>query len=124
MPNPQPLAFIIEDDKNLANAFGQALAEASYEVEVIRDGHQALKRLREESPRTVILDLHIPFLSGEEILNYIRLDQRLTDTKVIITTADDRRGEELRDLADLVLIKPIGFRQLRDMAFRMHPDYE
>jgi DNA-binding response OmpR family regulator len=97
------------------------MTEAEYEVEVIRDGHQAMKRLREENPSTVVLDLHIPFMNGEEILNYIRMDQRLAQTKVIITTADDRRGEELRDLADLVLIKPIGFRQLRDMAVRMHP---
>ena len=124
MSHAQPLAFIIEDDKNLAHAFGQAMAEAEYDVEVIRDGHQAMKRLREENPSTVILDLHIPFMNGEEILNYIRMDQRLAQTKVIITTADDRRGEELRDLADLVLIKPIGFRQLRDMAVRMHPANE
>ncbi len=123
MTNPQPIAFIVEDDKNLAHAFGQALSEAYYDVEVIRDGHQALKRLREESPRTVILDLHIPFLNGEELLNFIRLDQRLAETKVIITTADERRGDELRDKADLVLIKPIGFRQLRDLAYRFHPDY-
>ena len=38
MPDSQPLAFIIEDDKNLAHAFGQAMSDASYEVEVIRDG--------------------------------------------------------------------------------------
>ena len=124
MADMQPLAFIIEDDKNLAHAFGQAMTEADYQVEVIRDGHQALKRLREENPQTVVLDLHIPFLNGEELLNYIRLDQRLSETKVIITTADERRGEELREKADLVLIKPIGFRQLRDLAYRFHPDYE
>jgi hypothetical protein len=40
---------------------------------------------------------------------------------VIIVTADARRAKELQDAADLVLLKPIGFMQLRDIAKRMLP---
>ncbi len=121
MENSRPLAFVIEDDKNLSLAFGEALTEANYQVEIIRDGQQAMHRLETTVPKTIILDLHIPYISGVEILKHIRATERLTRIKVIVTTADDRKAEELRELADLVLIKPVGFLQLKEMAVRLHP---
>jgi hypothetical protein len=39
---------------------------------------------------------------------------------VVIATADAQMGENLRGEADLVLIKPITFTQLRDLTFRLH----
>jgi hypothetical protein len=38
---------------------------------------------------------------------------------VIIATADPRMAEVLQEEADLVLLKPIGFGQLRDLASRL-----
>ena len=37
-----------------------------------------------------------------------------------LSTADDRKAQELYEMADLVLFKPVGFEQLRDMAARLH----
>lgn len=118
-----PLAFVIEDDHNLSRAYAEAMNQANYRTVVIRNGLEALARLKEQVPSTVILDIHIPGVSGVEVLEYIRSDLRFNRVKVIITTADDRKAEELHDKADLVLIKPVGFLQLRDMAQRMHPAY-
>ena len=117
----KPLAFVIEDDINLAHAYSKAIADANYEVELILDGRQALKSLIARTPDIILLDLHIPFLSGEDILEYISEENRLVDSKVIIITADDRQGEMLRKSVDSVLIKPIGYQQLRNMASRYHP---
>ena len=117
-----PVAFVIEDDKNLSAAFTEAMKSASYQVVTIRNGLEAIARLKTEIPATIVLDLHVPGVNGVDILHYIRDDARFKYVKVIVTTADDRKAEELRELADLVLIKPIGLQQLRDMAVRMHPD--
>jgi CheY-like chemotaxis protein len=117
-----PLAFVIEDDKNLSVAFAEAIKSAGYMAVMIRNGVEAIARLKEEVPATIVLDLHIPGVSGLEILQYLRDEDRFKSVKVIVATADDRKAEELHDLADLVLIKPIGLHQLRDMALRMHPD--
>ena len=46
-------------------------------------------------------------------------DPHMTDSNVILATADDRKAEELQGVADLVFLKPIGFTQLRDIAKRM-----
>jgi hypothetical protein len=58
-------------------------------------------------------------VQGTEILNGIRSDPRLAGTRVIVATADPRLAEVLHEQADLVLLKPIGFHQLRDLAVRM-----
>ncbi|MBI4730579.1 MAG: response regulator [Chloroflexi bacterium] len=114
------LAFIIEDDKDLSYIFASALEQANYEVEAILDGLAAKKRLEETTPHMVILDMHLPSISGADLLTQIRKDARFTDTSVIIITADARMGEAFTDAADFVLVKPIAFTQLRDLAARLH----
>jgi len=111
-------ALIIEDNLDLAVVFAQALQAAGYATGIIEDGSQALARLAVATPDIVVLDLHIPLASGAEILRQIRADARLDKTRVIVATADSRVPDVLREQADLVLIKPVSFSQLRDLAAR------
>ena len=118
----KPLALIIEDEEMLATIFEQALVMAEYDTEVIRDGREAESRLQADPvPAVITLDLHLPHISGEDLLAQIRQDARFAQTKIIIATADARMGEYLDKKADLVLIKPIRFSQLRDLAARLRP---
>jgi CheY-like chemotaxis protein len=114
------LAIIIEDDEDLASIFSEALQKANYQVETIRDGLSAQRRMLQVVPCVVVLDMHIPYLSGADILKQIRSDPRLKNTAVVIATADARMGEAFTDVADFVLIKPIAFKQLRDLTARLH----
>ena len=122
MTPEKPLAFIIEDDEDLSIIFSEALNAAGFQTQMIRDGRLALEQLMESKPKVVILDMHLPGLSGLEILKYIRTDERLALTNVVVTTADALMAEHVRDSADLVLIKPITFSQLRDLTARLHPN--
>lgn len=83
------------------------------------DGRLALERLAEVVPNLVVLDLHLPYVSGVDILHQIRADERLADTQVFITTADPLIAESLRFEADLVLLKPVSFHQLRNLSSRL-----
>ena len=74
-------------------------------------------------PDVVVLDLHLPRVAGMDILHQIRADERLTGTRVIVATAHPRMAESLRDEADLVLLKPISFSQLRDLASILGSSY-
>jgi DNA-binding response OmpR family regulator len=112
-------ALIVEDETDLAIIFSKALQEAGFETQIVRAGDTALMWLSSTAPQIVVLDLHLPRVSGKEVLEQIRADERLTETKVIIATADPRMAETLQDQADLVLLKPIGFSQLRDLASRL-----
>lgn len=116
------LALVVEDDTDLSTIFASALKSAGFEeVEVINDGGKALARLAEIIPHIVILDLHLPHLSGANALRQIHADRRLIDTRVVICTADAAMANELSKQADLVLLKPVMFSQMRDLAIRLVP---
>jgi CheY-like chemotaxis protein len=114
----RPLAFVVEDDPQLSRIFALTLNEL-YETESITDGTQALVRLSKTAPQLVVLDINLPGVSGVEILHSIRADSRLDSTRVILATADSRMADELREKADIVLLKPISIVQLRDLAQRL-----
>ncbi len=116
-----PLAIVVEDDRDLATIFTQALRAAGYAVETVGTQAEALIRLADCAPQVVTLDLHLQKTKSDEILRYIRTEPRLTQTNVILTTADAAMAEELREQADFVLIKPISFSQLRDLTARLKP---
>jgi len=117
------LALIIEDDEDLASIFAEALRGIGYEVELIADGKLAQERLKSgTTPFLVLLDMHLPHVSGADLLtNIIKQDERFAKTMVIITTADARMGETYGEQVDFVLIKPISFVQLRDLTARLKP---
>jgi DNA-binding response OmpR family regulator len=112
-------ALIIEDDSDLALIFAQALQAAGFDTGIVQHGDHALARLAVATPDIVVLDLHLPHVSGADILRQIRADERLARTRVIVATADPRLADMLLDQPDLVLLKPISFSQLRDLAARL-----
>ena len=113
------LALIIEDEIDLAEIFSQALQAAGFTTEVITRGDSAMTRLDEIEPEVIVLDLHLPGVDGSVILRHIRGDARLVDTKVIVASADAALAQSLDIDADLTLLKPVSFSQLRDLAMRL-----
>jgi CheY-like chemotaxis protein len=116
-------ALIVEDDEDLASIFAEALRGVGFEVELVADGRVAQERLRTgDPPFLVLLDMHLPHVSGADLLtNVIQRDERFAKTIIIITTADARMGEAYNEQVDFVLIKPISFVQLRDLTSRLKP---
>ena len=119
MSTDKPIALIVEDDEDLSIIFSEALNAAGFQTETIRNGQLALDRLHVVTPEVVSLDMHLPGVSGIDILKYIRSEKRLALTNVVVTTADAVMAEQVRETADFVLIKPITFGQLRDLTARL-----
>ena len=120
----KPLALVIEDSKDVALVFHTAMERAGYTVETIYDGSVALERLAEVIPDLIVLDLHLPGVSGEQILKHIHLDTRLEKVKVIVATADSNWAEKLANDSTISMLKPISFMQLRQIAERLKPQDE
>lgn len=116
-----PLAFIIEDDQDLARIYAAALESIGFEVELITSGAIALDRLAEVAPALVILDINLPHVSGDNILRQFTTDVGLLDTRVMVITANATKAAELEGKADYVLTKPVRFDQLKDLALRLVP---
>ena len=117
----EDLALVIEDDADLSEIFTQALEQAGFQVETILDGLVAQQRLRDVVPTVIVLDMHLPHVDGPSLLKQIHADERLNKSRIIIATADAVQAEFYRDLATIVMVKPISFSQLRDISARLKP---
>jgi CheY-like chemotaxis protein len=115
----KPEALIIEDDAGQREIFSAAVQQAGYNVTCLSDGAQALEYLKQHTVALVVLDLHLPGLGGEHIARSMRAMPHLKATRLILASADDRLAGMISELADLVLLKPISFIQLRDLATRL-----
>ncbi len=113
------LAVVIEDEPNLSQIYSSAVEAAGFAARAFLDGEQGLNALKTLEPAIVVLDLHLPGVGGNKILEYIRADERLAGTKVILITADTGMANVLDAATDLTLLKPVSFHQLRDMAARL-----
>jgi len=114
----KPSALIIEDSPVFSLMFSRTLSD-EFEVEAIQDGGEALDRLDSFVPDLLVLDLHLPGISGKDILDRVKADERFAKTRIILTTGDERQAEELNEIVDIVLLKPINPTQLRELASRI-----
>ncbi len=117
----KPEALVIEDDAAQQTIFCHALTAAGYACHCIGDGGQALEYLQDRQPALIVLDLHLPGVDGEAIARQVKDWPHLAATRIILATADPRRADLLSPLSDLVLIKPVSYTQLRDLAARLLP---
>ena len=117
----KPLALVIEDEEDLASIFSRVLDMGKFRCQSVRDGSLALEQLTLTLPDLVVLDLHLPHVSGVEILRRIRANERLMHTRVVVVTADLVKAETLAHLADAILVKPISINQLLETVSHLYP---
>jgi CheY-like chemotaxis protein len=87
-------------------------------------GRIGVELAREHRPDLVLLDLHLPDISGEEVLRRLRDDPRTAATPVVVVTADATRAtlERLRAAgADAYLTKPLDVDAFLDTLERFLP---
>lgn len=111
------LAFVIEDDRDIADLYAQVVREAGYEVQVFYDGKAAYERLQKDpAPKLVLLDMHLPSMTGNEIAWEMWFE--LEQTSIIIITADADMASIYRtkEEVDEVFVKPIPLDVLRDIS--------
>lgn len=101
------------------------------DVEVVRDGQQALDYLfREgefagraaEPPAIVLLDLSLPRVSGIEVLERLRADPRTRIQPVVILTSSDEDRDRLRSYesgANSFVRKPLDFGEFAETVARL-----
>ncbi len=90
----------IEDDPDIVELLRFNLERESYRVRSALTGKEGLRKIREERPDLLILDLMLPEMSGFEVCRIIRADRQLADLPVIMLTA---RGEEADVIAGIEL---------------------
>jgi two-component system, OmpR family, alkaline phosphatase synthesis response regulator PhoP len=105
--------LVVEDEESLALGVRDALQHAGFEVHVALDGPTALQRVEETRPELIVLDLMLPGMSGLEVLEHVRAENR--DLRVVILTALANENDLVRGFslgADDYIKKPFAPREL------------
>ncbi|TWV93018.1 ATP-binding protein [Chitinophaga pinensis] len=113
--------LIIEDDKMSQMILSRFLSGLGSRILVAGDGMEGLLLAKASRPDIIILDSHIPGLSGKDTLAQIRADELLQHIPVIIASGDafkENREELLQAGANDYLVKPIEFKTLQVMLSR------
>jgi CheY-like chemotaxis protein len=118
------LALVVEDSSILAVYFAKVLSDAGYEVEIAEDGQTAMNLLQTCTPDLILLDLNIPKISGEKVLAYIRTEERFADTRILAISGSATRASQVRGKVDLILHKPVEYKQLSRLSKVFHPYYQ
>jgi len=79
------MILVVDDEDAIQSLLAQVLRASGFEVRVARDGFDALLKLSERAPRMVISDLHMPGMSGFELLSVVR--RRFPEIPVIAMSA-------------------------------------
>lgn len=114
-------ALVVEDDPLVAELFRRALQDAGFQAEVMENGHKAQAQLVFTTPDLVVLDIHLPSLSGAVLLRQVRGQQRFWHTRIIVVSGDMEAAKEYEPLADEVVIKPVGYEEIRRLAEQFIP---
>lgn len=105
--------LVVEDNTALAEWLGRSLRKEQYTVDWIANGADADFALRSEKYHLVILDLELPKMSGQEVLQ--RLRARQDATPVLVLTANNSIQSRVRGLdhgADDYMAKPFDLEEL------------
>jgi CheY-like chemotaxis protein len=79
--------LVVEDERHIARLLEFILTKSGYRVKIANDGATALARLDDFAPEAVLLDLFLPDMSGNEILERIRVHPACFDCGVIVLSA-------------------------------------
>jgi len=108
----QGAILLAEDDTELCSMMADFFAHRGFEVEVVHNGRDAIRRSMEGSHDLLILDVMMPVLDGFEALRQIRKRSALPVIMLTARTAPADRIEGLNTGADDYLPKPFAPEEL------------
>lgn len=90
--------LIVEDDRFLRELIARKLVKEDFNISEAIDGEEGIKKIKEEKPDLVLLDLILPGIDGFEVMSKMREDPSITRIPVIILSNLGQREDVERGL--------------------------
>jgi CheY-like chemotaxis protein len=121
-PNSSLKILVIDDDPSMLALLKRQLENAGYAVLLAEDGivggHLALNA----SPDLILVDVHMPYLSGYELVEALKADSATWDIPVVFLTSDKHVEKQTRILrAEAYLRKPLNTDRLLEVVALFTP---
>jgi phosphate regulon transcriptional regulator PhoB len=111
----KPKILVVDDEPDALELVGFNLKRAGFAVATASDGAEALRKVREQLPDLIVLDVMLPEMDGLEVCKKLRADPQTASTPVILLTARAAEIDRVLGLelgADDYLTKPFSPREL------------
>jgi len=86
-PKPGPIVLVVDDDAGILRIIEMQLQRNGFQVVTAPNGQEALKVLRKTIPSVIILDVMMPGMSGYDVCQVVKRNERLEKVPVIFLTA-------------------------------------
>ncbi len=104
--------LVVEDDVEISNILKTYLENSLYEVDQAFDGNEALEKFFNKKYDLVVLDMMLPFISGEEILEKIRAKSLVPVIILSAKTSEKNKLDGLIRGADDYVTKPFSAKEV------------
>ncbi len=111
-------AWVVDDDREMCEAIGLMLRLLGFVPKSFFDARSAAKALLAgEHPVLMLLDLNMPEVGGDDLLEFIRSRKQWQDIPVVMLTSEFAETEQMRLLsmgANGYLTKPVTLEELQE----------
>jgi sigma-B regulation protein RsbU (phosphoserine phosphatase) len=107
--------LIVDDDEDILDMVDLSLTADGFDVITARNGPEALRRVKEEMPDLILLDISMPDMDGHEVMERLKGDRRTSSIPVIMLTAASDKKDKVRSFsagADDYVVKPFDADEL------------
>ncbi|MEL6497587.1 MAG: response regulator [Planctomycetota bacterium] len=115
-----PLVFVVDDNPQNCELIVGFLDDLDVDLKIFTSGQDALEACEARVPDLVVLDVMMPRLSGYQVCERLRADERTARIPIILLTALNESADVERGLeagADDFLVKPV---QRMELVTRVH----
>lgn len=112
-----PSLLITDDDRDLRETLGSVFAERGFKTHLAANGEEAVEIVQSQAVHVLLLDMHMPRLTGLETIRRIKQLSRPVPTILMSAALDPRITQEAHEENVFsVLPKPFSFRTIRDIV--------
>ncbi len=87
MKPQKPKVLIVDDDQLVRQIVQEILSDENYEIQLAKDGKDALESIHRDQPDIIILDIMMPIMDGLDVSKHLKSNRTTASIPIIMLTA-------------------------------------